>query len=108
MVRFIEKYSIEIATSDEHSKPCEFDYISFQDGPFSFSRSITRICGMGGPADRTVIRSTTRFMRARFKTDHNNERYGFVMRYDFEPIPGLLLYKFVNQKTDNFFPISLC
>ncbi|XP_033754730.1 uncharacterized protein LOC117337738 [Pecten maximus] len=74
--------------SVEKSEKCKYDFLEFRDGPFSYSPLIGKYCGKEFPP---LIRSTTRFIWIRFKSDKNlgdkgfKAIYSFVKKQDYNP-----------------------
>ncbi|XP_069114101.1 uncharacterized protein [Argopecten irradians] len=74
--------------SIEKSEKCKYDFLEFRDGPFSYSPLIGKYCGKEFPP---LIRSTTRFIWIRFKSDKNlgdkgfKAIYSFVKKQDYNP-----------------------
>ncbi|XP_060073814.1 uncharacterized protein LOC132553575 isoform X2 [Ylistrum balloti] len=68
--------SFDVETSEE----CKYDFLEFRDGPFSYSPLIDKYCGKEFPP---LIRSSTRFIWIRFKSDKNLGDKGFKAIYSF-------------------------
>ena len=77
-------YGIEGATD------CKYDWLTFQDGPFIFSKEIKKLCGNGG---NNIVESTGRYMRLIFHTDDVIEEAGFNISFAYLPLPGTVLVR---------------
>ena len=64
----------------EPSTECSYDFLEFRDGPFGYSRLIGTYCGNEFPP---VIKSSSRFLWIRFKSDKNLGDLGFRALYSF-------------------------
>lgn len=77
---FREKFIVE--SSDD----CTYDFLEIRDGPFAYSPLIGRYCGNEFPP---YIKSTSRFLWIRFKSDENVGKDGFAAVYSYVKKKGI-------------------
>ncbi|KAM7533505.1 hypothetical protein Aperf_G00000119166 [Anoplocephala perfoliata] len=100
----IECFKLIVAPSQDHriylqiSQPfdlepeslCAMDFLEVRDGAFGFSPLIGRFCSRLPPPENELIRSTSRYLWLRFRSDSTLTRTGFRAVFHFQKIDNEL------------------
>lgn len=88
-IEFREKFEIE------ESKNCLHDFLQINDGPFGFSKTISKLCGK--ETSREIFQSSGRYVWLRFYSDKTLTGFGFK-----------LIYKFLRNPDRNMNSAKIC